>query len=92
MSSTIRKAAEGYIDAFLKRMDERLTKARGAGQAAGDFKGFAALDKDAIRSVYVHTMRQYQSGGDALRAFQEGASFARNQREGKAALTNGVYR
>ena len=92
MSSTIRKAAEGYMDAFLKRMDERLTRARGARQAAGDFKGFAPLDRDAVWSVYVHTMRQYQSGGDALRAFQEGASFARNQREGKAAQTNGVYR
>ena len=92
MSSTIRKAAEGYMDAFLKRMDERLTKARGAGQAADDSKGFAALDRDAVRSVYAHTMRRYQSAGDALRALLDGARFARNQRTQKAARTNGVYR
>ena len=92
MSSTIRKAAEGYMDAFLKRMDERLTKARGAGQAADDSKGFAALDRDAVRSVYAHTIRRYQSGGDALRALLDGARFARNQRAQKAAQTNGVYR
>ena len=56
MSATIRKAAQGYMDAFLNRMDGRLTKARGAGQAAGDFKGFAALDRDAVQSVYAHTI------------------------------------
>lgn len=92
MSGTIQRAANGYMNAFLNRMDERMQKARETGQAVGDTKGFASLNKDAVWRVYSHTMQYYQSIGNALQAFQKGATLAQQQRMQNATQTRGIYR
>lgn len=92
MSQTLQRAADGYKDAFLNRMNARLEKAQNVGAAAGDKKGFAALDKNAVQNVYSRTMRYYKTIGNALQALQKGAEFGLKQRTQKAAQTSGIYR
>lgn len=92
MSRTLQRAADGYKDAFLSHMDARLEKAQNAGTAAGDKKDFAALDKNAVQTVYSRTMQYYRTIGNALQALQKGAEFGLKQRTQNAAQTSGIYR
>jgi len=90
MAETLQRAVKGFMESYLARMDVQLGTGRRACAAARDIKGFAALDRDAVREVYHNAMQAYEDSGDVTQALIKGAESGMIR--AAAEYANGTYR
>lgn len=94
LADTLARALQGFKEAYIEGLDNRLTEARGKGGASYDTRGFAALDKDSVWAVYDKTMEEYRRFGDVMRSLIKGAEYGKQKYSEKvrSGQTNGIYR
>lgn len=89
MASLINRTFDGYMENYLKKIDEQLKKDANHSMISNSKQLYAPLDNSAVYDVYQYTMNQYQNSGDMLQALVSGAQYGKEQYDKK--VDSGAY-
>lgn len=79
LDTTLQKALNGYLNAFLEQFNSKLDTNRKHAQTGYDIQGNAKLNKDAVWLVYNKTMEYYRISGNVMEALIKGGEYGKSQ-------------
>ena len=83
MASLINRTFDGYMENYIKRVNEQLKKDANHSIILNSKQLYAPLDYSAVYDVYQYTMNQYQKSSDMLQALVGGAQYGKEQYDKK---------
>ncbi len=79
LDTTLQKALNGYLNAFLEQFNSKLDTNRKHAQTGYDIQGNAKRNKDAVWLVYNKTMEYYRIPGNVMEALIKGGEYGKLQ-------------
>lgn len=83
MASLINRTFDGYMENYLKKIDDQLEKQADNSMISNGQQLYAPLDPSAVYDVFQYTMNQYQKSGDMLYSLVDGSQYGKKQYEKK---------